>query len=213
MTEKNNRNHKNYEKNVKRGIHPLPVITAVVVIAAAAVFAGTRLFPQKEAAGTDASSASSTDNNGADNGSSGSTDNSTSDSTSGGGDTVSAQISDGVLVVDAGELSEDVSFVDYDSNGTRMQLMLVKDEDGTVRGAFNTCQVCNGSPYAYFVQSGDYVICQNCKNSFPLSAIGIENSGCNPIPMEFTQDGDSIQIDTDYLDSYASLFITWKKGI
>ena len=31
--------------------------------------------------------------------------------------------------------------------------------------AFNTCQVCNPSPKAYFVQNGKNFICQNCKNS------------------------------------------------
>lgn len=110
-------------------------------------------------------------------------------------------------------LSENVSFIDYNYNGTDMQLMLLKTSDGKIRCALNTCQVCNGSPYAYFVQEGNAVICQNCGNSFALEEIGEARGGCNPIPVEFEQTEDKAVVNTDLLNSLSSVFTNWKKGV
>ncbi len=123
------------------------------------------------------------------------------------------QSSDGKIRISADSLSEEISFVDYDSAGTAMQFMLLKTSDGIIRSALNTCQICNGSAYAYFVQSGDTVICQNCGNVFSLDQIGEESGGCNPVPLEHSEDGDDVVIDTALLDEYASAFVNWKKGI
>lgn len=130
-----------------------------------------------------------------------------------GSDTTEIAIADNTLQISTEILGDDVAFVDYDSKGTAMQIILYKDEKGEVHGAFNTCQVCNGSPYAYFVQEENNVVCQNCGNLFALQEIGAVRGGCNPIPLEFTQEGDTIKIDTSYLDQNASLFKNWKQGI
>jgi uncharacterized membrane protein len=78
-----------------------------------------------------------------------------------------------------------------------MEVFAVKAGDGTVCTAFNTCQVCNGSPKAYFKQTGTSVQCQNCGNKFPMSRVGIESGGCNPVPIldgEKTVMGETITI-------------------
>ena len=77
------------------------------------------------------------------------------ESTSGSADVT---LMDGNLQVAVDSLGDQVAFIDYDSNGTAMQVMLYKGEAGTVRGALNTCQVCAGSPYAYFEQEGSDVV-------------------------------------------------------
>lgn len=120
---------------------------------------------------------------------------------------------DGNLQVAVDSLGDQVAFIDYDSNGTAMQVMLYKGEDGTVRGALNTCQVCAGSPYAYFEQDGSDVVCQNCGNHFSVDAIGDAHGGCNPVPLELSEDGKNVVIDTAVLDEQAGAFTNWKKGI
>lgn len=126
---------------------------------------------------------------------------------------ITPEVTDDKIVIDATILSKKVSFFNYNASGTNIQFMLLKTDDERVRCALNTCQVCNGSPYAYFEQIGNVVICQNCGNQFALTQIGDEHGGCNPVPLEFTQESDNVVIDTAVLDSYAAAFTNWKKSI
>ena len=139
----------------------------------------------------------------------------TGDAAKGGSASGSADVTlmDGNLQVAVDSLGDQVAFIDYDSNGTAMQVMLYKGEDGTIHGALNTCQVCAGSPYAYFEQEGSDVVCQNCGNHFSVDAIGDAHGGCNPVPLEFSEDGKNVVIDTTVLDEQAGAFTNWKKGI
>ena len=120
--------------------------------------------------------------------------------------------SDGIIV-DISNLTNTVSFFDYVANGTKMQVMGVLDSTGKSRVALNTCQSCNGSPYAYFIQENDYVVCQNCGQHFAINAMGDARNGCNPIPIEHSVDDNNIIITDDTLECYAVLFTNWKKGI
>ena len=86
--------------------------------------------------------------------------------------------------------------------------------EGSIRLALNTCQVCNGSPYAYFEQDGDAFVCQNCGNAFPSTAIGKESGGCNPVPVTaetYTEENGTLTIPSDFLDLNAARFKNWKK--
>lgn len=114
----------------------------------------------------------------------------------------------------ADTLGSTASFYDYDADGTTVQLFALKDADGAVRLALNTCQVCNGSPYAYFVQEGDSFICQNCLNRFSASEIGVVSGGCNPVPITediYTVEDGRILIPSSFLEENAARFTNWKK--
>lgn len=117
------------------------------------------------------------------------------------------------IVIDEGTVTETASFYDYDADGTTVEVFAVKASDGTIRTALNTCQVCKGSPYAYFVQEGDSFICQNCKNAFSRDGIGLVHGGCNPVPVTEdnyqTEDG-RIIIPVQFLNQYKSDFSNWK---
>ena len=111
------------------------------------------------------------------------------------------------------DVSEAAVYFEYDADGTTVQLFAVLASDGTVRLAFNTCQVCAGSTKAYFVQEGDEFVCQNCKNSFDVDEVGVEASGCNPIPItsdDYTQADGVIAISASFLEQYAGSFTRWK---
>lgn len=110
--------------------------------------------------------------------------------------------------------SDDAAIISYNSDGTDMELLAVKSDDGTINVAFNTCQVCNGSPKAYFEQSDGILTCQNCGNRFPLSSVGAEAYGCNPLSIgeEYFEKTDAgILISKELLSSAAFLFENWKK--
>ena len=117
------------------------------------------------------------------------------------------------IIIDTTTLTTKVLFIDYVIDGTKMQVMSVIDSNGTPRVALNTCQSCNGSPYAYFVQDGESIVCQNCGQYFAIDVMGIAKDGCNPIPVEYNIDDDNIIITNATLEQYASLFTNWKKGI
>lgn len=96
-----------------------------------------------------------------------------------------------------------------------MEVLAAKDADGTVRTAFNTCQVCNGSRKAYFVEQGDKVVCQNCGNAFGREDVGVLSGGCNPylIFAEDREDSEeAVRISYDFLSGAESLFTRWKEN-
>jgi len=65
-------------------------------------------------------------------------------------------VSAGDLVISKSEVTEKAKFYPYNADGTRMEILAVRAGDGSIRTAFNTCQVCNGSPRAYFKQQGEF---------------------------------------------------------
>ena len=120
----------------------------------------------------------------------------------------------GDVVINVADITENATFYEYDSNGTTMGLFAVKASDGTIRTALNTCQVCNGSPYAYFEQQGDSFQCQNCGNQFSLDMIGQERGGCNPVPIteeDETANDTKIVIPAKFFKDNTERFTNWKK--
>lgn len=117
------------------------------------------------------------------------------------------------LEIPVNELSETIRIYPVTVDGLQMEILAARDDDGTLRTAFNTCQVCNGSRKAYFVAEGDHVVCQNCGNSFARSDVGVLSGGCNPYPIfaESREDSEeSICISYDYLSAAKPLFTRWK---
>ena len=76
----------------------------------------------------------------------------------------------------------------------------------------NTCQSCGGSPYAYFVQVGNKIQCQNCGNLFAIDDLdNLTPDGCNPIGIEERTDKDGkITIGTEQLKQLKNKFENWK---
>lgn len=121
---------------------------------------------------------------------------------------------EGNLVIETSGITKEATFVNYATGGVVIQLLLVRAEDGSIRTTFNTCQSCNPSPRAYFVQKGSTFTCQNCGNSFPLRQIGLTKGGCNPAPVyEKRMDGTSLIIPASYLSQYAANFKNWQGPI
>lgn len=115
------------------------------------------------------------------------------------------------LTIDVDALSAEPEFIDWDQDGTAMQIIALKDGSGAVQLAYNTCQVCAGSPYAYFEYSNGVLMCMNCGNRFSLASVGKVSGGCNPKPLaEYQMVGDAVVISEETLAQAAPAFQNWK---
>lgn len=117
------------------------------------------------------------------------------------------------LVIPIDEISETVQFYPIEVDGTEMEVIAVKDSKGNIRTAFNTCQICYSSGRGYYVQDGNEIVCQNCRNRFTVDQIEVEVGGCNPYPIfdeNKTVTEDSILISYDYLKNTTEVFANWK---
>lgn len=117
------------------------------------------------------------------------------------------------LVISKADITEDASFYPIEVDGTSMEVIAVRDREGNIRTAFNTCQICYDSGRGYYVQSGDYLVCQNCGNRFSMDQVEIESGGCNPWPIfdeNKTVTEDEIWISYDFLAEALGIFQNWK---
>ena len=114
------------------------------------------------------------------------------------------------VIINTNSITKTVTFVNYKLDDITIQFIVVKRSDGTIDIAFNTCQVCNPSPNAYFIQKGDYFECQNCGNRFTIDQIGKESGDCNPAPVkEYKEANGKIIMSKEYVDSYKTKFEKW----
>ena len=106
--------------------------------------------------------------------------------------------SDDVITISLSEISETVKWYEYNSNGIKIKYFAVKAKDGTIKTAFDACDVCYGSKKGYR-QEGDVMVCNNCGNRYPISGLGTENlrgGGCWPgyLPSKIEEDNLIIKI-------------------
>ena len=83
-----------------------------------------------------------------------------------------------VISISLSEISEKAKY--YEAEGTKF--FVVKDLRGNIKTAFDACDVCYSSRKGYR-QEGNYMICNNCGNKYPISGLGTENlqgGGCWP---------------------------------
>ena len=125
-----------------------------------------------------------------------------------------AQIASGSdLVIPLSGITEKASFYPYNLNGTKLEVIAVKASDGSIRTAFNTCQVCYSSGKGYYVLQGDYLVCQNCGNKFKADQVEVSKGGCNPVAIfdaDKTVDGTNITISKSFLEKSKAIFAKWK---
>jgi uncharacterized membrane protein len=130
------------------------------------------------------------------------------------GDAKTVQSSEN-LVIPISEVSKTATFYPVDVDGVAMEVIAVKAPDGTIRTAFNTCEVCYDSGRGYYEQEGDALVCQNCGNRFETSQVEIQSRGCNPWPI-FAEDktvtDETITITYDFLSASTKAFANWKRS-
>ncbi|GHV17066.1 membrane protein [Clostridia bacterium] len=122
-------------------------------------------------------------------------------------------IIDADVVIAKDTLSAKALFIPAEVGGTKLEIIAVNAPDGTIRTAFNTCQVCYDSGRGFYKQDGNVLVCQNCGNRFKMSQVEVESGGCNPVPIwdEWTDEtDDSITIPLELLQEASQIFSNWK---
>ena len=126
---------------------------------------------------------------------------------------ISVTDENGDMVIPKADINETAKFYEYDELETYMEVLAVKASDGTIRTAFNTCQVCYASGRGYYVQEDDVLICQNCGDRFKMDDVEVARGGCNPVPVfeEWKTETDStITIPKDLFAEAEGIFANWK---
>lgn len=119
----------------------------------------------------------------------------------------------GDLVIPIADITETATFYPVVIDGVKFEVLAVKAPDGSIRTAFNTCQVCYDSGRGYYKQDGNELVCQNCGNRFTMDKVEVVSGGCNPVPIfedNKTVDDKNITISRDFLTEVKGIFANWK---
>ncbi len=87
-----------------------------------------------------------------------------------------------VLRIPLEEVTSNAKWYEYESGKSKVKFFVVKAGDGSVKTGFDACDVCFTEKKGYR-QEGDYMVCNNCGNRYPIDGLGTENKnpgGCWP---------------------------------
>jgi uncharacterized membrane protein len=113
---------------------------------------------------------------------------------------------DGVVRLPVADFADGrARFYTYKGAGKTITFFVLQAPDGTIRAAFDACDVCYASRRGYR-QDGDMMICNNCGNRFPSSSINVEVGGCNPGPLNREVQGDMVIIRVEDIEEGGRYF-------
>jgi len=87
-------------------------------------------------------------------------------------------------------------------NGTRVRFLLYRKPDNKIASVVDACQICGGIG---FYKGATGLICKNCAAPINPQSVG-QPGGCNPIPLQPVQDGDSVVISITDLAQHTGQF-------
>ena len=93
----------------------------------------------------------------------------------------------------------------FQANGKDIKFFVLKASDGTVRAALDACNACYHAKLGYR-HEGETMVCNNCGMGFKSSDIGKVSGGCNPVPLQNTQDGKTLIVKASELEAGAKFF-------
>ncbi|MCM2359120.1 MAG: DUF2318 domain-containing protein [Geobacteraceae bacterium] len=94
----------------------------------------------------------------------------------------------------------------FEADGKEIAFFLVKAGDGTIRSAFDACDVCYREKKGY-EQQGDKMVCKNCNMKFATNRIGPHAvGGCNPSYLPHAEAGGNAVIRVEDLKAGARFF-------
>jgi hypothetical protein len=74
-----------------------------------------------------------------------------------------------------------------------VDFFVVRSNDGVIRSAFDTCDVCYKALKGYR-QEGNDMVCNNCDQRFKTDMINVVKGGCNPAPLKRQKSGENVVI-------------------
>jgi uncharacterized membrane protein len=85
------------------------------------------------------------------------------------------------------------------SANQKIRFFVVKSTDGTIRAAFDACDVCWKAKKGYVQQAHD-MVCVNCGMKFRTDKVNVVTGGCNPSALKRTvKDGNIIITQEDVM--------------
>lgn len=123
-------------------------------------------------------------------------------------------VKDADLIIPVADVTAKAAFYPVEVDGTKLEVIAVKAPDGSIRTAYNTCQVCFDSGRGYYVQEGKELVCQNCGNRFGMDQVQVKAGGCNPVPIfdkDKTAGPEQIIVPLASLQEAKTIFANWKK--
>jgi len=102
--------------------------------------------------------------------------------------------SDGTVRLTADAFADgNARYFRYQGKQGAIDFFLVKSQDGVIRAAFDSCDVCYKEKKGYR-QEGNKMVCNNCDMAFRTDMINQVKGGCNPAPLERNLVGNEIVI-------------------
>jgi hypothetical protein len=93
----------------------------------------------------------------------------------------------------------------FQANGKDIKFFVLKASDGTVRVALDACNACYHAKLGYR-HEGETMVCNNCGMAFKSQDIGKVSGGCNPVPLQNTQDGKTLTVKASDLEAGVKYF-------
>ena len=104
------------------------------------------------------------------------------------------------------ELSDGAAhFYTFMAGNRPVEFFVIWTRDNVIRTAFDACDVCYRAKLGYR-QDGEFMVCGNCGNRFPVAKIGVVTGGCNPAPFASRIDGQELVISASALAAGQSYF-------
>lgn len=104
------------------------------------------------------------------------------------------QAENGVVTIPLSGVSDGKAhYYTYRHGGKDIKFFVMQSRDGTMRAAFDACDVCYHAEKGYS-QDDDFMICKNCGMRFHSSKINVVSGGCNPAPLKRSTDKDNLFI-------------------
>jgi high-affinity iron transporter len=99
--------------------------------------------------------------------------------------------SQGRAIILANDLKEgDLRRYSADIDGAKVRFLLYRKPDGKIASVFDACTICGS---VGFYKSTNGIVCKNCAAPINPQSVG-QPGGCNPIPLETTQNGDTVVV-------------------
>ena len=114
----------------------------------------------------------------------------------------------GETIIKLSDISENAKFYEYEYNGKIIKYFVVKADDGSIKTAFDACDVCYEAGKGY-TQEGKYMVCNNCGNKYLITDLGTENKkggGCWPGYLPSSVNDDRVIIKNSDLENEAWRF-------
>lgn len=127
--------------------------------------------------------------------------------------TLKGEMTDAGYVIPMDMVSKKPTFYPMNVDNVKVEILALKASDGSIRTAFNTCQVCYSSGRGYYKWIDGKLVCQNCGNKFAPDQVEVTKGGCNPVPIfdEETQvENGKITVPIEFLRQAVVIFRNWK---